>query len=185
MKIGRIIRKIRTGAGITQAELAKKSGLDFTTISKLEKGSLTGTITTHRKLAKAFGISLLDFYKELDEPAVPAAEVSTGSKPKSDVFYYNKKAISQILLSRISRHKMVPELTRLETGGSTHLEQKPKGTEQFIFVLEGKIELKAGETVYRLRKGESIYFDASLPHVISNLAPGASRCLRISSPASL
>lgn len=185
MKIGRIIKNKRLGLEITQAELAKRSGLDFTTISKLEKGSLTGTIMTHRKLAKAFGISLLDLYKELDEPSTPLNESVVKTNGKSDTFYYNDKATSQILLNKISRHKMVPELTRLEPRGSTHLEEKPKGTEQFIFVLEGEIEIKSGELTHRLKKGESVYFDASLPHIIRNIYSGISKCLRVSSPAGL
>ncbi len=185
MKIGKIIKNRRLAAGITQAELAKRSGLDFTTISKLEKGSLTGTIVTHRKLAKAFGISLIDLYKELDEPSNQTIEAAVKTNGKTDTFYYNDRATSQILLSRISRHKMVPELTRIEPRGSTHIEQRPKGTEQFIFVLDGEIEIKSGEITHQLRKGESVYFDASLPHIIKNVSPTTAKCLRVSTPAGL
>ncbi len=185
MKIGKIIKHKRIAAGLTQAALAKKSGLDFTTISKMEKGSLTGTMNSHRKIASALGISLLDLYREMDETSATATQVTKLKAEKSDTFYYDKKAISQILLSKIATHKMVPEITRLEKGGVTHLEQKPKGAEQFIFVLDGKVEIKAGETNYSLKKGESIYFDASLPHVLKNIGSATARCLRVSSPASL
>ena len=183
MKIGKIIKKLR--GEMTQQELAKRSGLDFTTISKLEKGSLTGTITTHQKIAKALGTTLSDLYKEMDEPKKPTFEIAKGKKADKEVFYYDDKAVSQILVKQLSSRKMAPELLRLEKDGATALEQKPKGTEQFIFVLEGKIELKAGEITHQLKKGDSIYFDASEAHIIKNLSDKTSKCLKVTSPGAL
>jgi len=183
MEISKIIKNLR--GEMTQAELAKRAGLNFTTISKLEKGFMTGTIDTHRKIAKGLGISLSELYKGLDEKAPAKYEINTSSKSKTDTFYYDEKATSQILLEKISRHNMVPELLRLEKNGSTHLEEKPQGTEQFIFVLEGYIELKIDSQAQQLKKGESIYFDASRPHIIRNLTKKTARCLRVTSPAAL
>jgi transcriptional regulator with XRE-family HTH domain len=185
MEIGKLIKELRTNIKMTQAELAKRSGVDFTTISKLEKGSRPGNIATHRKLAKALGTTLSELYREMDEPSRPVLEVNSIGKHKSDIFYYNKKATSQILLERVSSHKMTPEMLFLEKTGATHIEQKPHGTEQFIFILEGSLEIKIGETVSQLKKGESIYFNASLPHLIKNVSSKTARALRITTPAAL
>lgn len=185
MDIGEIIKKLRAEAGMTQAQLGEKSGLSFTTISKLEKGSLTGTIPTHRKLAQAFNLSLSQFYKGLDEPEKELLKVTSTSRPQADIFYYNDKAISQILLKKAGRHNMLPELVRLEPNGQTALEQKPRGVEQFIYVLEGKIELKAGSDTFRLKKGECIYIDAFLPHTMKNDSSAAAKILKVTSPATL
>ena len=183
MKIGKIIKKLR--GDMTQQELAKRAGLDFTTISKLEKGSLTGTITTHLKIAKALGITLSDLYKGLEEPKGQSFEITQTQKPSADIFYYDERAVSQILVKQLSKHKMAPELLRLEKDGTTALEQKPKGAEQFIFVLEGSVELKAGEATHLLKKGDSIYFDASEPHRIKNLSHKTSKCLKVTCPGAL
>ena len=185
MEIGKLIKELRTNMKMTQAELARKSGVDFTTISKLEKGSRPGNVTTHRKLAEALGITLSELYRKIEEPSRPVLEVNSIGKHKTDTFYYNKKAISQILLERISSHKMVPEILLLEKTGVTHMEQKPRGTEQFIFILEGNLEIKIGETIQQLKKGESIYFDASLPHLLKNISNKTTRALRITTPAVL
>ena len=185
MEIGKLIKELRTNMKMTQAELARKSGVDFTTISKLEKGSRPGNVTTHRKLAEALGITLSELYRKIEEPSRPVLEVNSIGKHKTDTFYYNKKAISQILLERVSSHKMIPEILLLEKTGATHMEQKPHGTEQFIFILEGSLEIKIGEAVHQLKKGESIYFDASLPHLLKNICKKTARALRITTPAAL
>ncbi|MDP2941849.1 MAG: XRE family transcriptional regulator [Candidatus Omnitrophota bacterium] len=185
MKIGKVIKGLRTKMKMTQAELAKRAGLDFTTISKVEKGSLTGTLNTHRKIAAALGISLVDLYKELDGPGRPAFEVSASKKDQADIFHYNKRAVSQILLGRVLEHKMLPELLALEKNGTTRLEQKRPGTEQFIFVLEGNIEIKIAAEVLKLKKGQSVYFDASRPHIIRNTTKTPAKCLRVTSPGIL
>ncbi len=170
---------------MTQQELAKRAGINFTTVSKLEKGTLTGTLSLHRKIAKALGTTLSELYKGLDEPPKTTLDINRAQKAQAEIFYYNYKAISQILVKQISKHKMAPELIRLEENGMTHTEQKPKNTEYFIFVLEGKIEIKVGDLTYQLKKDESIYFDASQPHIIRNLFHKTSRCLRVTSPAAL
>ncbi|MBI4706926.1 MAG: cupin domain-containing protein [Candidatus Omnitrophica bacterium] len=183
MHIGQIIKKLR--GSMTQAELAKRSGLNYTTISKIEKGLLTGTIETHRKIASALRISLSLLYKSFDEPEYLEAQVNTNKKQTSDIFYYNERAISQILLSQATKHNMLPELLKLEKNTSTHIEQKPIGTEQFLFVLGGIVEVIINNKTSRLKKGESIYFDASLPHKLKNTAKSTAKCLRVSSPAAL
>ena len=185
MEIGKVIKELRTNVKMTQADLAKKSGVDFTTISKIEKGSRPGSISSHRKIANALGITLVELYKDLDRPSRPAVEVSSPGKHKADIFYYDKKAVSQILLERILGHKMMPEILLLEKNGETHLEQKPFGTEQFIFILEGSLEIKIGEATHQLRKDESIYFEASLPHLIKNISEKTTRALRMTTPAAL
>lgn len=181
MKIGKIIKKLR--GDMTQNELSKRAGLDFTTISKIEKGSLTGTLTTHQKIAKALGISLSELYHELEEPSLNKWEISSARKRGADVFYYDDKALSSILVKQLAGHKMVPELLRLEKGGQTHKEERNRGSQQFIYVLEGKIEAVLQDASHPLNKGECIYFDAALPHLIKNISPQTAKCLRVTCPA--
>ena len=185
MHIGKIIQELRINSKITQAELAKKSGINFTTISKIEKGSLTGTLTTHQKIAKALGLSVSELCQGLEETTKPAVEINQAKAALTDTFYYDEKATSQILVKHLARRKMVPELLHLDKGGMTHLEQKPRGTEQFIFVHEGNIEVRIGDVSHQLKKGGSVYFDASLPHTVKNISTGSAKVLRISSPSTL
>jgi len=49
--------------------------------------------------------------------------------------------------------------------------------EEFIYVMEGKLELTLGEKVHKLMKGESIKFNSQIPHQLKSLAGEMSKCL--------
>lgn len=185
--IGKVIKGLRLKAKMTQAELAKRSGLDFTTISKIEKGSLIGTLATHQKIARALGMPLFELCRALEGPIKPVVEINQTKtkKPSADIFYYNEKVVSQILVKHLSQCMMGPELLHLEKGGVTDLEQKPKGTEQFIFVHEGEVELKIDKAIHNIPKGATAYFAASLPHTIRNISSQPAKVLRVTTPPSL
>lgn len=186
MNIGKAIKKLRENKNMTQAELAKLSGINFTTISKIEKSTFGGTIKIHQKIAKGLGVSLPDLYRELDKPLPPAYEINEiKENPVTNIFYYDKGAVSQILVKQLSGRRMLPENLCLEVDKTTHLEEKPEGTDQFILVLEGSIEIKIESGILKLKKGQTIYFDASKPHIIRNVGKNPAKCLRVTSPGAL
>ena len=61
IKIGNFLRQLRTEKGMTQEDLATKSGVSRATISGLESGSITVTTTeTLRKIASALEVKVSD-----------------------------------------------------------------------------------------------------------------------------
>ena len=57
-KVGKLIKKARTEAGLTQEQLAKKlKGVSASDISKAERGELKLTNETLKKIAKATGVT--------------------------------------------------------------------------------------------------------------------------------
>jgi transcriptional regulator with XRE-family HTH domain len=64
INIGKNIKKYRTKQGLTQEDLAKKSGLKYTTLTKIESNVIKKpSVLTMAKLAKAFGVSIEDLIK--------------------------------------------------------------------------------------------------------------------------
>jgi DNA-binding XRE family transcriptional regulator len=56
-EIGRNVRRLRIAAGLSQTALAKRSGLDRSHLSRLERGRLTPTLLTLRRLAKTLQVT--------------------------------------------------------------------------------------------------------------------------------
>ncbi|MCB0278713.1 MAG: helix-turn-helix transcriptional regulator [Calditrichaeota bacterium] len=56
--MGQAIKKHREEKGLSQSELSKLSGVERTTIVKLEKGNHSPSLKTIHRLAKALGIML-------------------------------------------------------------------------------------------------------------------------------
>lgn len=73
------LRQLREEAGISQYELARRSGLTNQSISLLEKGDREPTWDTVRKLARGLGVSVAAFDVE-DEPPPPAPRPRRGKK---------------------------------------------------------------------------------------------------------
>lgn len=55
---GQIIHDVRKEEGMTQAELAQKSGLDKSYISRIEKGLIEPGIGTFNRIVEALGLRL-------------------------------------------------------------------------------------------------------------------------------
>jgi transcriptional regulator with XRE-family HTH domain len=62
--VGRNVRKLRIGAGLSQAELAERMGVDRAYVSGLELGQRNPTILTLWHLGKALGVKLRSFLEE-------------------------------------------------------------------------------------------------------------------------
>jgi transcriptional regulator with XRE-family HTH domain len=56
--VGLNIRRLRLAAGLTQAELSERMGVDRAYVSGLEKGERNPTIITLWHVAKALGVKL-------------------------------------------------------------------------------------------------------------------------------
>ena len=77
---------------------------------------------------------------------------------------------------------VIPLLITIQKGGETHKEENKVGTEKFIYVLDGKLYVKIGKEEYNLSKGDSVYFDASLPHVFQNGGKSDTKVLCLLTP---
>lgn len=65
LAFGRRVRAIREKAGLTQREVARRSGLDVTYISGIERSVRNPSLMSLEKLAKGLGCSMADTCKGL------------------------------------------------------------------------------------------------------------------------
>ena len=182
MKIGKRLKNLRKQKKITLEELAKKSGVQIATLSRIENDLMTGTLVSHIDICKVLGISLSEFYREIEEEHKAVSLTKRKEKQKPS-FVHAKKAITEILTTEVADKKMMPLLIKIQKGGETHREESKVGSEKFIYILEGKIKAKIGKEEYNLSKGDSIYFDASLPHLFRNAGKNEAQILNILSPS--
>ena len=98
-KVGALIKEARTGAKLTQEQLAKKiSGLTAADISKAERGELDLSQAQLKAIAKATGVtqtSLLNAAKEGSKPAAkkPAAKKTAAKKDELQLTAAEKKLV--------------------------------------------------------------------------------------------
>ena len=183
MYIGKRVQELRKVRGMSLTELAEKSGVQIATLSRIENMKMTGTLESHMNIARALGVDITQLYtaiiKEEDKAQVQTA------KSVSDVFVHSDKSSYEILTSNVLGKRMMPILLKIEAGDRTNMEQNPPGSEKFIFVLEGKIEVQVGDKTYSLSKNNTLYFDASQEHKFVNAGKTTARVICVGTPVAL
>lgn len=183
MHVGEIIHKLRKAKKMTLLELSNESGVALATLSRIENGKMTGTLESHMNICKALEINLPDLYKDLS-----ASRKTVEMRPKAvraDVFVHDNKAASEMLASNFMNKKMMPVLVRIGKSGRTHSEETKSGVERFIYILDGKIEANVGSNKYNLVKGDTLYFESSVPHHFNNNGIGEARFISVTTPPAL
>ena len=181
--VGARLRFLRKSQKVRLVELAKASGVDAATISRIETGKMSGTLESHIKLATALGYKVTDLYAGIEEARVKDAVTMQPPSRQGDVYVHQAgKSSIAMLTSDVLKKKLMPVLITIEPGGSTHKEEARVGTEKFLYVLEGAVEAKIGETTHALKRGSSLYLDASVPHRLKNIGRAAAKCLSVMTP---
>lgn len=154
---------LRTLNGLSLEELARRAGLTKSYLSKLERGVSQPSIATVLKLAKAFGVSsdrLLSQTPQGDEIVVVRKDERL---PFSRVDGRPGYAYEAIAAHRVDKAMtpfvMRPPLRRLaEEDLVTH------AGEELVFVISGEMEIVFADRCITMQAGDSVYFDASVPH---------------------
>jgi len=181
--VGAKLRALRKAQRITLVALAKATGVDAATISRMERGKMTGTLESHIKLATALGVKLTEFYGGLEEALVKDRVTVQPPSQRTDVYVHEAGKSSMVMLTNeILKKKLMPLLISIEPGGSTQKEEARVGTEKFLYVLDGTLEAKIGGGLHELKRGSSLYLDASVPHALKNTGRSTAKCLSVTTP---
>ncbi len=190
MQIGERVRELRKLARWSLRKLEQESGVDKSSINRIEHGKAGYDIRIHEKLARAFGLTLPEFHQGIgsrDDGTQP--QQSTSIAAESAVYVYDEKASAAILVPQVMDKKMLPQLITLQPGGKTHVEQNRPDCEKILFVVEGKVEAKVGEERHLVERARGrygiLYFKGSKPHRLTNLGKRVARCFMVTTPVEL
>ena len=181
--IGQRIRTVRKAKKVTLIELSKLSGVQQATLSRIGTGTMKGTVDSHRRIAETLGISLAELYSDIDtrlsEVTHSPKKSHTSTSKKNDSVTY------EVLTHHGSQKKLLPVVINLENGSETDRERSNRGVDKFVWVMDGKIEMRIESQSYSLAKGDTLYFDASLPHSLKHISGTPARVLAVTSPPAL
>ncbi len=183
MKIGKRMRLLRKEKDITLEELSEKSGVALATLSRMENNKMAGTLASHNKICKALGVSISELYRELEDETKTVEAVP--KYKRTEHFIHARKAKYELLVTKTLDKKIMPLMMKLASGGKTQKEQNKPGVEKFIYMIAGTLEAIVGNETHTLKRGDSLYFDASLPHVFKNNAKTEAEAMCIISPPAL
>lgn len=163
--IGREVRDLRKSMDMTVADLAGATGLSVGMLSKIENGATSPSLTTLQTLASALGVVVSTFFRRHDERR-EAVFVRDGEGV--DVERRGTRAGHQYRLlghtaSPTGAVVVEPYMITL-TEDSDRFPAFQHGGLEFLYMLEGEVTYRHGDTLYRMTAGDSLYFDADAPH---------------------
>jgi transcriptional regulator with XRE-family HTH domain len=161
MYIGHRIRDVRKTLGLSIKQLARKAGLSYVTMQKIETDKMSPSVVTLAKIAECLHSPISVFLEKKKKLIVI---IKHDEQPTIDTIDRSMKLL-------------LPEGMTIENGtvwlgktkkGMTVNPHRNKGFE-FAYIIKGRISFKYGNNNYKLGTGDTIYYDASELHCHSAL----------------
>jgi DNA-binding transcriptional MerR regulator/mannose-6-phosphate isomerase-like protein (cupin superfamily) len=154
--VGPRLRRLRLQRGFSLARVAQAAGVSVGFLSALERGLMSASVATLRRLARFYRLNILSLF----DPS----EANPGRvRPSERKVLEAGNGVRMELLSW-GNTVMEPHIFRIAPSAGSGESYTHEG-EEFLFILKGCIEiaLEDGEA-NRLEEGDSFYFESSTPH---------------------
>lgn len=163
--IGARIRALRLKKKMGLVELGKHTSLSPALLSKIERGRLFPTLPTLLRIALVFGVGLELFFAGAREKPLVAVirkkdRVRLPERPGAGEAAFHFESLDFLATERRFNSYLADFLPAAPEKLRMH--QHP-GVE-FIYVLRGTLGVHVGSDEHALGEGDSMYFDASVPH---------------------
>jgi DNA-binding transcriptional MerR regulator/mannose-6-phosphate isomerase-like protein (cupin superfamily) len=161
--IGAHLRQLRANRRLSLAQVAQAVGISVGFLSALERSHMSGSVGTLRKLARFYKTNILDFF---DASGANSRQVQPEQRKVLDA----GPGVRMELLAW-GNTVMEPHLFRVAPQSGSGDSYTHEG-EEFLYVLRGTLNITLEREEYRLKAGDSFYFESSTPHHWKN--PGRS-----------
>jgi transcriptional regulator with XRE-family HTH domain len=165
-QIGRNIQEIRRKLNMTLGHLSARSGVSKAMLSQIETGKVNPTVVTLWKIAVGLNVDI-DVLLKGSENIEKKFNVSRSE----DITTIDAEG-GRVHIRVLSPFSMVEDLEMymltLDPGGKIESEPHFPQTEEFLIILEGEVEVKAGLNSTVLHTGDFINYHCDIDHAIYN-----------------
>ncbi len=153
--IGSHLRQLRAKRRLSLAQVAQSVGISVGFLSALERSQMSGSVGTLRKLARFYKTNILDFF---DGTGISSRQV----RPEQRKVLEAGSGVRMELLAW-GNTVMEPHLFRVAPEAGSGESYTHEG-EEFLYVLRGQLTIMLENEEYRLKAGDSFYFESATPH---------------------
>jgi transcriptional regulator with XRE-family HTH domain len=180
--IGAKIKNIRMSKNISLEEVAERSGLSVDQVTRIEEDVEFPSLAPLIKIARVLGVRLGTFLDDQSElgPVITRKGAHEGSISFSNNAAQARKHMEYNSLSKekSGRH-MEPFLIDIERSDESNFALSTHEGEEFIYVLQGIIEINYGKETFILEAGDSIYYDSIIAHHVHAAAGESAQILGV------
>ncbi len=167
VNVGERVKGVREKRGLSLQDISQRTDIDVSVLAQIEGGTVTPPLGTVIKLAKALEMKMGYFISGEENKAYTIVRrddrkvVARYDSKKGKHYGYEYESLAP---HKKDRH-MEPFMVTLEPVG-TEEERSTHDGQEFIFVLQGKMEVRLGEQIHILEPGDAIYYDSTVPHLV-------------------
>jgi transcriptional regulator with XRE-family HTH domain len=178
VNVGKNLRKLREEQSLTIRGLAAKSGLAVNTLSLIENSKTSPSVSTLQQLAAALGVPITAFF-ETEGPELSVVFLKGGGQQGAGF----ETGLLVDLGKGMRGRRMEPFVVTLQPGSDSGAQPVVHNGHEFVYCLEGHLIYEIEDQIYRLERGDSLLFEAHLPHRWRNPDAAPSRSLLVLCPS--
>src|SRR5260370_14497585 len=171
--IGSHLRRLRSKRKLSLAQVALTVGISVGFLSALERSQMSASVGTLRKLARFYKTSILDFF---DATGASSRQVQPAQRKVLEA----GPGVRMELLA-CGNTMMEPHLFRVAPGAGSGESYSHEG-EEFLYILSGALRITLENEEYRLKAGDSFYFESATPHHWKNPGRAEAWLLWVNTP---
>jgi len=175
--VGSKLREFRVGRGFSLRALAVRSGLNINTLSLIENGKTSPSVGTLQQLSTALSVPLSAFFVE-ESVEKKVVFTPAHSRPLAEF----SSVQMEYLAKNLSGKRIQPYIVTLQAGMGSGNNRIVHTGHEFVYCLEGQVQFTIENVEYRLENGDSLVFEAHLPHCWQNPDREAARLLMVLLP---
>jgi transcriptional regulator with XRE-family HTH domain len=174
------IKSLRLEKGLSVLDMARRTGLDQAYLHEIEQGRVNPPLGILVKLGKALDMKMGAFISSKRDQAYSVVRkdqrraMSRYPNTRQTSYGYSYHSLAPDKANRA----MEPVMVTLTAQGKD-VEPSSHEGQEFVFVLEGEMELTIGDKVEVLGPGDSIYYESSEPHVLKPHGEGPTTILAV------
>ncbi len=157
--VGGSLRRLREVKGLTIRALAEASSLSVNTLSLIENGKTSPSVGTLQQLAFALQVPITSFF-ETELPKTSTVHYKTGKRPRAAF----ESGFLEHLGAGLRDRAFEPIMITLEPLASSGSQPIVHTGFEFVYCTEGRLTYTIEELNYLLEPGDSLMFEARLPH---------------------
>jgi XRE family transcriptional regulator, regulator of sulfur utilization len=167
IEVGQRIKALREAMGLSLRDLAERSGVSAPMLSQVERGETSPTLAVAGKIASGLELSLSQLLR-LDEGGSVSVVQAQSRRRGGGASGHSYEIVTPGLpgqRAEVSLHVLQPGSA---TGGADDPPMHEPGARETAVVTGGQLRLICAGTTYDLKEGDSVTFDADLPHHFEN-----------------
>jgi transcriptional regulator with XRE-family HTH domain len=179
-RLGEALRTIRQRNGWTLEQVAERSGISRSTLSKVERSKLQLTYDKLARLSKGLGVEINELFGEASTPRLHATRRSI-TRADDGIAIETGAYSHRYLNTDIMSKRFVPIVVDVKARTLEEFGDMIRHPgEEFIFVITGVVELHTElYAPVRLNPGDSVFFDSMMLHAYLTVGDEPARCVGV------